>query len=230
MRKFYSFLLMLAFTCISSVAWGQSYDPTITSDPENNYFSGYQSFSVADIVAGLGLADEAALEALLNGEGNNVYLKTADGQSNAYTGNHNEFWMNAEGVAQGYSDEGTCWYAGLYYDPAGVDEDTSEPYESDFYVMVGQMPGFFSKVYTDTDLSCVLYLVNGDKTLTFNVKLHVNAAPEPTTVKLSELEIVKDYTLPLNFVVGKSYEGKTYSATLEDVYDALGTTAEEFDI
>ncbi len=228
MRKFYSFLLMLAFTCISSVAWGQSYDANITSDPENNHNSGYQSFPIAEIVSGLGLADEAALETLIS-NGSAVYLKTTDGQSNTYTGNTNEFWMNAAGVAQGYGDEGTCWFAGLYYDPAGVDTETSEPYDSEFYVKVGQMPNFFNKIYTDSDLSCVLYLVNGDKTLTFNVSLHVNAAPEPTEVYLSKLEIVKDYTLPLNFVLGKSYEGKTYSATLEGVYDALGTTAAEFD-
>ena len=230
MRKIYSFLLMLALTCISSVAWGQTYNAQITSDPENDYFSGYQAFPVADIISGLGLADEAALEALLNGEGNNnVYLKTADDETNTYTGNHNEFWMNADGTPQGYGDAGTCWYAGLYYDPAGIDPETQEPYESEFYVKVGQMPNFFKKVYTDSDLSCTLYLYNGNGRLQFDVKLHVNAAPQATEVYLSKLTIVKDYTLPLNFTIGKSYEGKTYSATLEGIYDALGTTAEDFD-
>ncbi len=228
MRKIYSFLLTLVLTCVSTVAWG--YDVNITSDPENDYFSGSQAFPVADIISGLGLADEAALEALINGEGNNnVYLKTADDETNTYTGNHNEFWMNADGTPQGYGDAGTCWYAGLYYDPAGVDSETGDEYESEFYVKVGQMPNFFKKVYTDTDLSCTLYLYNGNGRLQFDVKLHVNAAPQATEVYLSKLTIVKDYTLPLNFTIGKSYEGKKYSATLEGVYDALGTTAEEFD-
>ena len=230
MRKIYSFLLTLVLTCVSTVAWGQTYNAQITSDPENNYFSGSQAFPIADIISGLGLADEAALEALINGEGNNnVYLKTADDETNTYTGNHNEFWMNADGTPQGYGDAGTCWYAGLYYDPAGIDPETQEPYESEFYVKVGQMPKFFKQVYTDSDLSCTLYLYNGNGRLQFDVKLHVNAAPQATEVYLSKLTIVKDYTLPLNFVIGKSYEGKTYSATLEGVYDALGTTAEEFD-
>lgn len=228
MRKIYSFLLTLVLTCVSTVAWG--YDVNITSDPENDYFSGSQAFPVADIISGLGLADEAALEALINGEGNNnVYLKTADDETNTYTGNHNEFWMNADGTPQGYGDAGTCWYAGLYYDPAGVDSETGDEYESEFYVKVGQMPNFFKKVYTDTDLSCTLYLYNGNGRLQFDVKLHVNAAPQPTEVYLKKLTIVKDYTLPLNFTIGKSYEGKKYSVTLEGVYDALGTTAEEFD-
>jgi hypothetical protein len=230
MRKIYTFLLMLALTCISSVAWGQTYDAQITSDPENNYFSGSQAFPVADIISGLGLADEAALEALINGEGNNnVYLKTADSETNTYTGNHNEFWMNADGTPQGYGDAGTCWYAGLYYEAASEDPETHEPIPSTFYVKVGQMPNFFKKVYTDTDLSCTLYLYNGNGRLQFDVKLHVNAAPQATEVYLSKLTIVKDYTLPLNFTIGKSYEGKAFTATLEGVYDALGTTAEEFD-
>ena len=203
MRKFYSFLLMLAFTCISSVAWGQSYDVNITSDPESNWFSGEQLFDASEIATALGLTDAAAVQALIE-TNSAVYIKTGENdKSNAYSDPveaPNVFWMNNQGVVQTYGDEGTCWYAEMYYNDG---EDNPEDKDK-VGVCLGQMPGFFSKVYTDTDLSCVLYLVNGDKTLTFNVKLHVNAAPEPTTVKLSELEIVKDYTLPLNFVVGKS--------------------------
>lgn len=226
MKKIYSFFLMLALTCVSTV-W--AFDVNITSDPENQYFSGSQSFPVADIVEALNLTDEGALADLISNT-NAVYIKPAEGEpSNAYTGNHNEFWMNTEGVAQGYGDEGTCWYAGIYYDPAGVDDETQQPYDSEFYVKVGQMPNFFKKIYTDSDLACVLRLYNGNSFLEFNVNLHVNAAPQPTEVYLSKLTIVADYTLPLNFTIGKSYEGKEFTATLEGVYEALGTTAEDFD-
>ena len=228
MKKIYSFLLMLALTCVSSVAWGQSYDVNITSDPENEYFSGEQLFDASEIATALGLADAAAVQALIETNAA-VYIKTGENdKSNAYSDPveaPNVFWMNNQGVVQTYGDEGTCWYVEMYYN-----DGEENPEDKDKVgVSLGQMPGFFNKVYTDSDLSCILYLVNGDKTLTFNVNLHVNAAPEPIEVKLSELEIVKDYTLPLNFVLGKSYEGKAYSATLEGVYEALGTTAEEFD-
>ena len=69
--------------------------------------------------------------------------------------------------------------------------------------------------------------------VSFDITLNVNAAeksaiPDPTT-SLAGLEIVKDYTLTLDFVEGKQYEGKTYSTTLDGVYEALGTTADEFD-
>ncbi len=231
MRKIYSFLLTLVLTCVSTVAWG--YDVNITSDPENDYFSGEQLFDANELATALGLADAAAVQALIE-TNSAVYIKTGENEkSNAYSdpvNAPNVFWMNDQGVVQAYGDEGTCWYAEIYYN----DGEENQENKDKVGVYLGQMPEFFSKVYTDTDLSCVLYLVNGDKTLTFNVSLHVNAAPEPTIilpeeVSLSSLEIVKDYPLPLNFILGKSYEGKTFSATLEGVYDALGVSAADLD-
>lgn len=219
MKKIYSFFLMLALTCVST-AW--AYDVNIKSDPENNWYSGSQSFPVADIVAALGLTDEGALADLISNT-NAVYIKPAEGEpSNAYTGNHNEFWMNDQGVAQGYGDNGTCWYAGIYYDEA----EGENP--SDFYISVGQMPNYFKNIYTDSDLSCVLYLINGETTATFNVNLHVNAAPEPTAYNLNELDIVKEYNMSINFYVGES-KTKSFSVECEDIYDMLGTTAEVLD-
>lgn len=231
MKKIYSFLMVLALMCISTVARAEEHTATITSDPENNWFSGYVSFPVSEIVAELGLADEAALNELLNNEENSaVYVKTADGEkSNAYTGNHNEFWLNTNGLPVVLGDE-AVWYAGLYYDEAGTDGD--ESWESEFYVQVGQKPDVFKNIYTDSDLSCVLYLVNGDKVATFNVNLHVNAAPVPEDlgdILLSQLEIVKDYALTIPFTEGREYGDIPVSATLEGIYDALGIPAEELD-
>lgn len=50
--------------------------------------------------------------------------------------------------------------------------------------------------------------------------------------KLSELTVVNNdnpYVLTLNFKEGKEYEGIAVSAALDGVYDALGTTAADFD-
>lgn len=216
------------------------YTVNITSDPENNYFSGYEAFAPADIASALGLSVEEMIE-LINAKnaegkvvGGNVYIQLADGTtSNVYTGNANEFWMGKDGQPQGYGDEGTCWYVGLSYDAGGTDEATGESLDPEVDVAVGQMPDFFRKVYTDSDLSTTIYLMNGDKSVKFNVNLHVNAAPEPTlpapVTQLSKLEIVKDYTLTLPFLLGKQYEGKPYTATLDGVYEALGTDAASFD-
>lgn len=216
------------------------YDVNITSDPENNYFSGYEAFAPADIASALGLSVEEMIELInaKNADGNvvggNVYIQLADGTtSNVYTGNANEFWMGTNGQPQGYGDEGTCWYVGLSYDGGGTDEATGESWDPEVDVAVGQMPDFFRKVYTDSDLSTTIYLMNGDKSVKFNVNLHVNAAPEPTLpepkTNLLDLTIVKEYELPLTFKPGGQYEGITVSATLEGIYEALGTTAEELD-
>ncbi len=221
MKKIYSFFLMLALTCVST-AW--AYDVNITSDPEDNYDSGSQSFDVTEILSALDLADGDALTALLENP-DNVYLKTTEDRTNTHMDEPSLFWMDKEGVQVGWGDN-AAWFAGLFYDTK--DED-GNPIDPVFYVQVGQMPNVFKKIYEPTDLACTLYLVNGEKEIEFNVNLHVNAAPQPTEVYLSTLQIVADYELPLNFTIGKSYEGKTYSATLEGVYEALGTTAEEFD-
>ena len=218
-----------AFELVSDAAevGPSSYDINIISDPESSYYSGGEDLSVADLVSALGLADADALKALL--EGNQAfYIQTADGKSNECTGGtgENAFWMNAEGAAQGYSADGSCWYVGIYWNDANEEEGT--PAYVDIHA--GQMPKYFSKIYdTDTDLSQVFYLVNGDKQVTFNVKLHVNAAKEPEALSLSTLNIVKDYEIELPFTTGKYYEGMTVTATLDGLYDALGVAAADFD-
>ena len=221
--NFYSFELVSG----SSSEAPTSYDINITSDPENSYYSGGENISPADLVSALGLADEAALQALL--EGNQAwYIKTADGMSNATTGNagENAYWMNEQCEPQTYGTEGSCWYLGIYWNEANEEEGTPAYVD----VHAGQMPNYFSKIYTDTELKQVFYLVNGDKMVTFNVTLHVNAAQEAQTLNLSDLTIVKDYEIALPFVATKQYEGNTATSTLEGLYDALvGTTAETLD-
>lgn len=232
MKKIYFSLLVLTMMMVSTIAKAQ-YTVNVTSDPEDNYFSGYQAFDPTEIATALG-TDTAALHQLIS-TGGAVYIKTASGgKSNEYTGNVNEFWMNAEGLAQGYSQDGSCWYAGISYDAGGeVDEETGEVSKPEVAVAMGQMPKFFKKVYTDTDLKTTFYLVNGEKEISFDITLHVNAAvkatlPDPVTT-LSALTIVANYEFPIDFVTGKSYEGKTFSTTLEGIYDALGVTADALD-
>lgn len=230
MRKIYSSLLVLAMMMVSVVAKAQ-YTVDITSDPENNYFSGAKLFAPEEVATALG-TDTASLHALLDA-GGAVYLKTTDGRSNSYTGNNNEFWMNLDGVPQGYGDEGTSWFVGLNWQDAQEATEESEASDVAVRVYMGQMPNVFKKIYEDSNLKATLYLVSGEKEASFDISLKVNAAekpnvPDPTT-SLAGLDIKKDYTLTLDFVEGKSYEGKTYSTTLDGVYEALGTTADEFD-
>lgn len=218
------------FYAFELVSGSDNFEASITSDPENSYFSGYQSFDMQKVISALGLADEAALQTLISA-GGNVYIKTAEGLSNSYTGNSNEFWMNAEGAAQGYSADGTCWYAGLYYDEAGTDAETGEAYESDFYCKVGQMPKYFASVYTDSELKVVLVLKNGDKEVEFAITLNVNAAKMPAEIadpvnKLTDVKVVKEYETTLNFTYGKEYENNKISVDMSDIATALGCSAD----
>ena len=200
-----------------------SYDVNITSAPESSYYSGGMEISAAALASALGLADEAALKALLDGN-QAWYIKTADGMSNATTGNsgENAYWMNEQCEPQTYSTDGSCWYTGIYYHEA--DEEAGTPAYVD--VHAGQMPKYFSEIEEAQELSQVFYLVNGDKMVTFNVKLTVTP---PETFKLSSLNIVKEYEYAIPFITGKQYEGKTATITLDGLYDALGVTADEFD-
>ena len=76
----------------------------------------------------------------------------------------------------------------------------------------------------DTDYA-YLYIVYGTNAAKVKVQVNITnpskGLPEPET-SLEKLTIVKDYELKLPFTVGKSYEGKTYTATLTDLYTELG--------
>lgn len=113
MKKFYFSILAFAmalFMCVSTAARAQKYEVTVNSAPHNNYLSGGDKFAPADIAEVLG-TDTATLHKLIS-DGGNVYISTTDGKSNVYTGNPNEFWMNAEGVPVNYGADGCCWYKG----------------------------------------------------------------------------------------------------------------------
>ena len=224
MRKIYTSLMLLAMLTVSMVAKAQ-YSVVINADPTDGYVAGQQSFDPAAIVSALGLEDYSALKTMVDA-GGALYLKVGEEKSNVYTGEINEWWMNLEGTPQGYNDEGTSWFVGLECEAAGVDPETGDETADRINVYVGQMPGVFSKIYEASTLKATIYLVNGDKQVSFDVTQNVTAAvkpnlPDPTT-KLSELTIVADYELKLPFLVGKANEGKTYSATLEGLYEALG--------
>ena len=106
--------------------------------------------------------------------------------------------------------------------------ESAEPTESRLFIRCGQMPNYYSKIYEDTDLYCTVYLITGNKSVKFNVNLHVNAAEEPVEMLLSNLNIVKDYEIVLPFKTNKTSDA-TVTATFDGIYDALGTTAEELD-
>lgn len=227
MKRFYTSIMALAIAFFGLVANAQ-YKVEINSAPHDNWVSGGQNFDPTELATALG-TDTASLHQAIVAE-NIVYRLDGEEKSNTYTGNHNEWWMALDGTPQGYGDEGTSWFVGLSYDEAASDSTLENDVIS---VYVGQMPGVFSKIYEPSALKCTILLIVGDKKVSFDVTQNVEAGvpsslTEPVK-ELSKLNIVKDYTLELNFVPGKQNEGKTFTATLEGIYEALGVEQADLD-
>lgn len=227
MKRFYTSIMALAIAFFGLVANAQ-YKVEVNSAPHDNWVSGGQNFDPTELAQALG-TDTASLHQAIVAE-NIVYRLDGEEKSNTYTGNHNEWWMALDGTPQGYGDEGTSWFVGLSYDEAASDSTLENDVIS---VYVGQMPGVFSKIYEPSTLKCTILLIVGDKKVSFDVTQKVEAAvasslTEPVK-ELSKLNIVKDYTLELNFVPGKQNEGKTFTATLEGIYEALGVEQADLD-
>lgn len=227
MKRFYTSIMALAIAFFGLVANAQ-YKVEVNSAPHDNFKSGGQNFDPTELATALG-TDTASLHQAIAAE-NIVYRLDGDVKSNTYTGYPNEWWMALDGTPQGYGDEGTSWFVGLSYDEAALDETLENDVIS---VYVGQMPGVFSKIYEPSTLKCTILLIVGDKEVSFDVTQNVEAGvpsslTEPVK-ELSKLNIVKDYTLELNFVPGKQNEGKTFTATLEGIYEALGVEQADLD-
>ena len=227
MKRFYTSIMALAIAFFGLMANAQ-YKVEINSAPHDNYQSGGQTFDPTELAKALG-TDTASLHQAIVAE-NIVYRLDGDVKSNTYTaGDKNQWWMTLDGTPQDYGSE-AYWYAGLKYDEAALDETLENDVIS---VYVGQMPGVFSKIYEPSTLKCTILLIVGDKEVRFDVTQNVEAAvasslTEPVK-ELSKLNIVKDYTLELNFVPGKQNEGKTFTATLEGIYEALGVEQADLD-
>ena len=230
MKRFYTSIMALAIAFFGLVANAQ-YKVEINSAPHDNFVSGGQNFDPTELATALG-TDTASLHQAIVAE-NIVYRLDGEEKSNTYTGNHNEWWMALDGTPKGYGEEGSNWFVGLSYDEAASDETLENDVIS---VYVGQMPGVFSKIYEPSTLKCTILLIVGDKEVSFDVTQNVEAGVPAVPSSLAEpvkefskLNIVKDYTLELNFVPGKSYEGKTYTATLDGIYEALGVEQADLD-
>lgn len=235
MRKIYTSLLALAMTMVSMVANAQ-YKAELTTDPVEGYYVGSVDFDPVELATALATDTatlHAAIDAISKENAESVfYLKTADGKTNAYTGNAGEFWMNNEGAPVAYGD-GNTWYCGISYDPAGSDPDSGETWSESVSISMGQMPNTFKNIYTDSKLTATAYLVIGDKEVSFELIQNINAAPEPTleapVTTLKDLTIVKEYTLEMPFKTGKEYEADSVGVVLEGLYDALGVAQAELD-
>lgn len=206
---------------------------SVSSAPRTDYSNVGETFAATDIAEALA-TDTASLHELIMKEGGGaIYLSIADGATNEYTGNTNEFWLNGEGAPVAYGAEGCCWFVGITYNDPYVDEETQEKVDGKVYVYTGQYPDFFKKIYDPSVLKCQLAIVSGEKKVTFDITQNVEAARKSELAEadtlLSKLNIVADYEVEMPFVTGKQYEGKTATVAMSDLYEKLGAGVEDLD-
>ena len=207
--------------------WVNQYTPVSVEDITNlidEYLNGVEGISVETITNLIDdyLNGNAAGKAILYIGANKQGGETPD----LYTANgFGSSWMNMAGDVCGWGDtevtaEGDTVGVAKVFNDFAIDAANNI-----FEIQLGQYPNRLvaGDLWTGT-----FTLAYGEKEVTFTVRLQIVELP-PVETLLSQLEIVSNYELPLEFTVGKSYEGKTYSATLDGIYDALGTTPEDLD-
>ncbi|MDE5739089.1 MAG: DUF4859 domain-containing protein, partial [Bacteroidaceae bacterium] len=226
MKKFTHQLMLLAMMMMVGMTAKAQYAAVIDAEPTNNWVAGQQEFDAAPIVSALGLSSFTDLKELVaasgtGSEGGVVYLQVGDDRTNTCMGNQGEcaWWMSMENTPQYYGDEGSSWFIGLECVDAGEDEESGETWPDAVNIYVGQMPGVFAQLYEPSALKATLYLIVGGKEVSFEVTQNVAPAQK---MALSAFDIVKDYELTLSFIEGRYYEGKTFSADLDGLYEALG--------
>lgn len=232
MRKTFTYLsLLMAFMFAGAMSSWAQFKAEITTDPVEGYTVGYVNFDPAELAAAIGV-DVADIKTAVTTSGT-YYIQTEDGRSNDYMGDNNQFWMNNDGYPRSYSSGEATWFSGIIWNEAGSDETSGETWSDSVYISFGQMPNTFKYVYEASVLKATTYLVVGDKEITFEVIQNVNPAPVPTlpdpVTKLSALTIVGEWTVEIPFILGKSYEGYTYTGTLEGIYEKLGVSSAELD-
>ena len=248
MKKTLRYVSLLAIMMVAGVvsSWAQS--GTFTGNLEQQFKTDYSTdpieFPIDELASFFGVseatfaadltefieADKAAYKTDDNSDKKLWIMQSVNGGESVfpnadlgYTANLGDymcgFWMDETGKPQGYGD-GAAWYWLVQLNAA---QDTVQ-------FLMGQMPNYWE---AGGQASASLQLNYNSKTafITLNVKFlakPVADLPEPVT-ELSKLNIVKDYELVLPFEIGKSYEGKTYSAEFEGIYEALGVTSATFD-
>ncbi len=228
---------------LSDVAFNLDTDTATLRQAIENWTSEYTPVSVGDItnlideylVGAEGVTVETItnlIDEYLNGNNAGkaiIYIgaNKAGGETpDLYTANgFGSSWMNMAGDVCAWGDtevteEGDTVGAAKVFNDFAIDAANNI-----FQIKLGQYP---DRLVADDFWAGIFTLVYGEKEVTFTVRLQIVEQPA-VEVLLSKLEIVGNYEMPLEFTVGKSYEGKTYSTTLEGIYEALGTTAEDLD-
>ena len=182
------------------------------------------NFSLTEVAEALettpeDLANE--LQLFYEGSGSvvNFQLEGSDGtlypnETAGYTqGTNGGFWMNTEGDALYWGNDGFAWYNQITWDK---DNDT-------FTILVGQNPNYFINGGTATAKYILTY---NEKAVTFEISLVVYPKGEVTAeLDINKLNILAEHTIEAT--QHKRAKAQTYSLSLPKLTTDLGIEADE---
>lgn len=184
---------------------------TVTQYPTNDYSAAYAEYKLSELATALGtdaatlaaaLADGSAVFGLFDAEGTLIET-TADGPGS--------YWMGADGTVTNWGNGSVAYNSLIAYD---ADEDY-------FVIPIGQFP---DAMQAGDAFAQTFTLKYDGKSVEIGVTLEVVARPvmeEPVT-DLTQITIVKEYSATLDFVEGKSYEGRAVQFDAADLAEVLG--------
>lgn len=227
MRKLYFSLVALMLLMVSGTAKAQT-DYTATFDVQwtNDWVAGEQYFSAAEVAEKLSITTDD-LKTLLDAEQKDTnkpfaILSGSDKVTTPYSADPIGWWIADDGTL-GWSDDAK-WFVCTEY----VEADGEELTEDKVGIIVGQMPDVYKNVYTATTLSATVYIVSGDKEVSFAVTQNIEAAEAPSlgdpVMSFAQLNVVKEYAATIYFKEGGQYEGQPFSVATEGLSEALGCT------
>ncbi|MGM9708180.1 MAG: DUF4859 domain-containing protein [Prevotella sp.] len=216
-------LLSLAAGLLMTLTANAQFSTKVEQYANTDHSQVLAKFSLTEVATQLG-TDTATLvkaldewsEAGPEGTTKMFQSKNSDGTfTGEYNGNFGEFWIGLDGDLHAYGAE-SAFFGGNKWD---ANEDL-------YGIYVGQYPEFLAE---GAVIDHTFALVYGDKTATFDINYTVKKVPdmpEPTTVKLSELNVICEKSVDVTRLDNQGYEATQISFDLAGVAEQLGTADE----
>lgn len=214
--------LLAALLCILCIPASAQLSRTIEQYANSNYAPVAAEFTLTEVANALA-TDTTTLNAALDawyddevGEVTNMFFLADPNDETVLSDNYTQgspggFWVGFDGLPMAWG-EGCAWFDYLYWD---AEEDA-------FEIVFGQFPDAVAEGATFTPhfvLKC------GDKQVTIDITYIVKpvpSMPEPTTVKLSELNVVGSTSVNAHRTDIQGYDATTLSVDATEIINALG--------
>lgn len=215
--------LLAAALCLLCIPANAQLSKTVEQYANDTWANVAAEFTLTEVAEALS-TDTATLNAALDawyddetGEAESLFFladpEDATVLSNNYTqGSPGGFWVGSDGRPAAWGAEGLQWFNYLYWN---VEEDA-------FSIIFGQMPEVLAEGATFTPK---FVLKHGDKQVSFDITYIVKpvpAIPDPTTIKISELNVVGTAVVNAHRTDIQGYDVTALTVDASEVISKLG--------